>query len=914
MQGLLHPHGQGTDSSHRLIDMQWLGAGDCPRLWPHSVRYRDELHRPFQISATCLCGADAIELTALLGKPVAFGVDMGGGTRRWLSGIVTGAIKRDGAGSFGVIDLQVESALSLLDRRRTCRIFQDQSVPQIVATVLDEHCQRNAAIAACFTYASVLRRSHPTRSYCVQFNESDQAFIDRLLAEEGITYYFIASPQADTHGHHLVLTDTAPQQDQPPQVLHYRAQAAASRPQERQLTGWEGRTLLGPSRVELSSHDYQAAHPLHGEDLSVQVQAYGKYGQHFEQATASLTDYQAVPPYYASHTRELCTYAQLRMQAEELQARTFHGQGPLRDVSTGDSVLIQDHPAHAGYNEQQRTFVVTGIDLQLRNNTPEAWQVSPSLLEELAPCGQGDVTDNIQLRFSAVPQDVPLVPRFAGVLDRPTANGSQTATVVGPAGEEVFTDALGRIRIQFHWQRPDEHPTGTAQGNERASTWVRVAMPSGGAGFGHQFVPRIGQEVLVAFLHNDIDRPVVIATLYNGRHAPPTFSGRNSLPGNNALSGIQSREHRGEGYSELLMDDTPGQVRARLASTPFASELNLGTLSTPRVDGQAQPRGAGAELRTDAALALRAAHGILITSYARELAQGGQMDRQELLALLEDCAELFRGLGQTATQRGASSSDPQGLAQLHQGLREWPAAAERARPWWRWLPKPAWSAPRRHHSFTMPAATTMWLPAMRCNRSVVAAPACRPAMGCRCMRRIRICSSSPTAATCCCRRRPRTSRCRHSRICNWWPAKARWSSVHRASAWWLMMAATCASARASSWAPRAPRWCMRTPTTGGAPRPTVPVPAFGRDPATQQHRFHYEGDVAAAAAGIDYRVALEDGEEVRQQADADGGGERVQRESMQRLKISVKDTAIDASGEAAAAAPGQTETPQEPTP
>lgn len=919
MQGLLHPHGQGTDSSHRLIDMEWLGAGDCPRLWPHSVRYRDELHRPFQISATCLCGADAIELTSLLGKPVAFGVDMGSGTRRWLSGIVTGAIKRDGAGSFGVIDLQVESALSLLDRRRTCRIFQDQSVPQIVAAVLDEHCQRNAAIAACFTYASVLRRSHPTRSYCVQFNESDQAFIDRLLAEEGITYYFIASPQADTHGHHLVLTDTAPQQDQPPQVLHYRAQAAASRPQERQLTGWEGRTRLGPSRVELSSHDYQAAHPLHGEDLSVQVQEYGEYGQHCEQATASLTDYQAVPPYYASHTRELCTYAQLRMQAEELQARTFHGQGRLRDVSTGDSVLIQDHPAHAGHNEQQRTFVVTGIDLQLRNNIPEAWQVPPSLLEEVAPCGQGDVTDNIQLCFSAVPQDVPLVPRFAGVLDRPTANGPQTATVVGPAGEEVFTDALGRIRIQFHWQRPDEHPTGTAQVNERASTWVRVAMPSGGAGFGHQFVPRIGQEVLVAFLHNDIDRPVVIATLYNGRHAPPTFSGRNGLPGNNALSGILSREHRGEGYSELLMDDTPGQVRARLASTPFASELNLGALSTPRVDGQAQPRGAGAELRTDAALALRATHGILITSYARELAQGGQLDRQELLALLEDCAELFRGLGQAATQRGASSSDPQGLAQLHQGLREWPAAAESGES------EGAAVVALAAEAGVVSATPASQLHYAGGNHDVVARDAVQSVSG----------GSTRLQAG--------HGLSLYAQDQDMQLIANRGNLLLQAQAADIQMQAqqnlqlVASEGEVVISAPRIRLVAddgsylrigegieLGTPGTAvvhadthdwrGPKTDSTTVPAFGRDPATQQHRFHYEGDVAAAAAGIDYRVALEDGEEVRQQADADGGGERVQRESMQRLKISVKDTAIDASGEAAAAAPGQTETPQEPTP
>ncbi|MEG1681664.1 MAG: type VI secretion system tip protein TssI/VgrG, partial [Stenotrophomonas sp.] len=398
---------------------------------------------------------------------------------------------------------------------------------------------------------------------------------------------------------------------------HFRAQADAVGSPEQSLTHWEAQRHLVGSRVSLSSHDYQPAHRLQGQDENVQEHC--EYGR---QAAASLIDYQALAPYYADHGRELSNYARLRMQAEEQQAKTFLGSGRLRCLATGGSILLEDHPAHAGQSEQQRTFVVTGIDLQLRNNVPEAWELPPSLLE-MAGQGNPEVVrhefsdgsaNDIRLSFSAVHRDVPLVPRYAGIHDRPTADGPQTATVVGPAGEEVYTDAQGRIRIQFHWQRPEEHPAGTAEGNERASTWVRVAMPSSGDGFGHQFVPRVGQEVLVAFLHNDIDRPVVVATLYNGRHATPGFTGRRGLPGNSALSGIQSREHRGQGHSELLMDDTPGQVRARLATTPFASELNLGRLSSPRVDGHAQPRGDGVELRTDAALGLRAAHGILITS------------------------------------------------------------------------------------------------------------------------------------------------------------------------------------------------------------------------------------------------------------------------------------------------------------
>ena len=129
MQWLQHPAWDGPDSKHRLIDVEWSGMGEPPALWPSSIRYRDELNRPFRLEATCFCREEGIELKQLLGRPVAFGVDIGSGKRRWLCGIITVAAKREGEGSFSVIDLQVESALSLLDRRRTCRIFQDQSVP-----------------------------------------------------------------------------------------------------------------------------------------------------------------------------------------------------------------------------------------------------------------------------------------------------------------------------------------------------------------------------------------------------------------------------------------------------------------------------------------------------------------------------------------------------------------------------------------------------------------------------------------------------------------------------------------------------------------------------------------------------------------------------------------------------------------
>ncbi|MCD4483950.1 type VI secretion system tip protein VgrG, partial [Chromobacterium vaccinii] len=240
---------------------------------------------------------------------------------------------------------------------------------------------------------------------------------------------------------------------------------------------------------------------------------------------------------------------------------------------------------------------------------------------------------------------------------KPTSLGVQTATVVGPAGEEVHTDAQGRIKVQFHWQRPDEHPTIGAGLDDKSSCWLRVAMPSAGAGWGHQFIPRIGQEVLVDFIEGDIDRPVITGVLYNGSHPTPDFSGAGSLPANKTLSGIKSKEHQGGGYNELLFDDTPGEVRAKLSSEPGKTQLNQGYLAHPRSNGKAQPRGDGFELRTDHHGAIRAAHGLLLSTEAQNGASGKQLAREHAQSQLDSALSLSQALAETAAGQLADTME-----------------------------------------------------------------------------------------------------------------------------------------------------------------------------------------------------------------------------------------------------------------
>jgi type VI secretion system secreted protein VgrG len=275
----------------------------------------------------------------------------------------------------------------------------------------------------------------------------------------------------------------------------------------------------------------------------------------------------------------------------------------------------------------------------------------------------------------------------------PTALGAQTAIVVGPDGsatpngaDELYTDALGRIRVQFHWQAA---PGADARPDNRSSCWVRVAQRWAGAGIGLQHIPRIGQEVLLDFIEGDIERPVVLGSLYNGRgeaglpptpggaaaeldtdayksshnhspsaqgnlvaggsggHSPawhggaPGTASKDAAAQNNAaaLSGFKSKEFGGEGFNQLVFDDTPGQLRTQIATTQYGTQLNLGHLIHQADNQRGHYRGLGFELRTDAYGAVRATNGLLITTFStRDADPAG--DNAAGMALLKQAATL----------------------------------------------------------------------------------------------------------------------------------------------------------------------------------------------------------------------------------------------------------------------------------
>jgi type VI secretion system secreted protein VgrG len=661
---LLSSFAAAFNQDNRLITLQ-LGDGSAwgEQLLPQSVSGSEGVNQAYRYSLECLSPDGAIELKSLLGLPVVIGVLEANGGAVERCGVVSQAQLLGSDGGFAKYGLKIEPPFALLRHRRTSRVFQDISAPDIIKQVIGEHQAANSVFAAVQTLDFKLSGTHPQRSYCLQYRESDYDFLVRLMHEEGLAWRFEHQP-ADSPQVQLVVFDDAfalPEASDI-QVRFHRADATE---ESDALLEWTSQRQVGSNNVALATFDYKASNTSHSGDESAVDQGDG--GQ---QLQSSFEDYDPQSLYYAADAEQLSHYAQLRQQAHDGQKKSFSGSGTLRALQAGQWFRLEDHPAHEWDSAEQREFAITELTFTAHNNLPhdlkqQLRQIAPSLLANNAATNSAtDTPAPYRVEFKSQRRGQPITPVFnlsgSEQLAKPKSRGVQTATVVGPAEEEIHTDEMGRIKVQFHWQRPDEHTDRSSSINranldDKSSCWIRVAYPSAGPSWGHQFIPRIGQEVLVDFIEGDIDRPIVTGVVYNGSHPTPTFSGAGALPANKTLSGIKSKEYKGGQYGELLFDDSTGQVRTKLSSEHAKTQLNLGYLIHPRTNGKGDARGEGFELRTDAHGAIRAGHGLLLTTEAKGGAAGKQLDRNPASSQLESALELAKSLGEVATKQLADT-------------------------------------------------------------------------------------------------------------------------------------------------------------------------------------------------------------------------------------------------------------------
>ncbi|VWB98319.1 type VI secretion system Vgr family protein [Burkholderia lata] len=458
----------------------------------------------------------ALDLDGLLGTPLSVDIDLGEEFVRTFSTIVFAGYDSGQLGDQYTYTLELGSWLSFLAQTRNCRIFQGLTVWQIVEQVFEAHQ---------FTdYIIELENDYEVREYCVQFQESDLNFVKRLLEDEGL-YFWVAHA---SEYHVIVISDTQRfnDLDAPYGQMPFLPDGEESRA----IPGREGIQRLQrtrrvvPNNVALRDFDYLAPSNLLDSDAQV------------PQATPagiSLEYYDYGAGYSELERGE--RLALLRLEALQAESHRLVGQSNARGLATGYAFTLYGHPDA----QRNRRYNVIDTELSFVQGQPNS-------------ASQGS---NVEVKLTVLADDQAFVPLM--VTPRPAVPGIQSATVVGMADDEVYTDQYGRIRVHFHW---DRYKTVEAD----ASCWIRVSQAWAGKGWGVLALPRVGQEVLVTYVDGDLDRPLVTGAVYNGENPTPY-----ELPKDTRYTGLVSRS-LGDGCyqnaSQITFDDTLGSERLMLHS------------------------------------------------------------------------------------------------------------------------------------------------------------------------------------------------------------------------------------------------------------------------------------------------------------------------------------------------------------
>jgi len=666
------------------------------------MRGEEGISRGFRFVIDALCAEAAVSLRSLVGQPALLELLCAEtGFLRPFHGYVTSMETRGANGGFARYTLILESWSSMLSLGRNSRSFQDMSVFDILDVVFGSYAGR-ARLAPAWRLEIADRSIYPKRSLTTQYQESDLAFVERLMHEEGLFYFFEheGDPSSPSLGSHTMVIADHNGAFQP----NRQAQVEFTRPgavmKADSIDRWRTESRLQTNAIEMGSWDYRS---LRQRRVSVS----GSHGE--------LLGSRDVPGQYAWETREQGErLVENQLQACEAARQVHVAAGTVRTFMPGTRFTLHGYARFdAAADDDSRSFVITAATHLMHNNLSADMLDTVGKLLGASPLSSAAAHEPelrvarsrhvpgerplYRNRIEAIPAGLPY--RSMGqeghgrfIHPRPTVRGQQTAIVVGPPGAVIHTDRDHRIKVQFHWQRgaashsrlshpfPDGH-TG-APGNDTAGTWVRVATPVAGANWGSNMLPRVGQEVLVDFIEGDIDRPVVIGALYNGRgqadaqhnqvahgagsmtgNAPAWFPGESGVHGHAAvLSGFKSQSmgdsQAGTGaYSQLVFDDTPGQARTALQChmKPHqgTAELNLGHLTHQSDNERLQTVGFGGELKTAHSLAMRAGQGMLLSSDARQGARGGLLDAQEAISQIEESHRLQVDVANLAQKHNA---------------------------------------------------------------------------------------------------------------------------------------------------------------------------------------------------------------------------------------------------------------------
>jgi type VI secretion system secreted protein VgrG len=453
----------------------------------------------------------ALKIADVLGKPMSVALERGDGDARHFHGIVTRFASTGASDGFAAYEATVHPWLWLLTRASNCRIFQEKSVPAIVKEVCDAY---GGVVALS---AGSLSGDYPSLPYCVQYRETDFNFVCRLLEGAGIYFYFTH----DADQHTMVLADSysAHQQISGYDGLKFADAQRQGGPREESVSSWSAGGEIQSSNYVLNDFDFEKAAASSSGGLVAKANIAAGFGQ----AAYEMFDY---PGNYAL-AADGNALARARIESLHGQCEQIHAHTDARGLFPGGMFTLADHPR----DDQNRPYLITSLSYNISGN------------DYASGAGAGGL--EVHCSLTAIGKEFAYRP--LPVIARPVVHGPQTAMVVGKAGEEIWTDKYGRVKVQFHWDR-------LGKDDENSSCWVRVAQGWAGKGWGAMSVPRIGMEVIVSFLEGDPDRPLVTGCVYNSDAMPPY-----ALPAEQTKSTIKTNSSKGgEGFNELRFEDKKG--------------------------------------------------------------------------------------------------------------------------------------------------------------------------------------------------------------------------------------------------------------------------------------------------------------------------------------------------------------------
>jgi len=446
----------------------------------------------FDFRVTLVSKSLSVAPKALLGKDITLALETEkGGPRRHLSGLCTRFVMNGRRGEYHLYEARLRPWLWLASRRSDSKIFQQQKVPDIVEAVLGKYG---------FPIKRKLTGEYRVWDYCVQYHETDLNFVSRIMEHEGIYYYFEHAAGVHT----LVLCDGIGSHSPMPgrSTIKYLGVDAATVADEEHFYSWRPREELDPG--EYISNDYDFKRPK--ADLKTKNQDPAGH-------TFDAWERYSWPGGY-TEVGDGENYARMRMQALQAEQVRATGDGTLRTLAPGYTMTLERCPRA----DQNGEHLVVGISYFWKDNPYDS-----TYSENVG----------VEWNFSVLTQPSNQTYRPQLLTPKPRSQGPQVAVVVGPAGEEIYTDEYGRVKVQFPWDRYGSN-------DENSSCWMRVSHPWAGSNYGAIHIPRIGQEVIVDHIDGDPDYPIITGRVYNADQMPPW-----SLPDNKTQSGILTRSSKG---------------------------------------------------------------------------------------------------------------------------------------------------------------------------------------------------------------------------------------------------------------------------------------------------------------------------------------------------------------------------------